>query len=368
MRGNGLCRYIQGGIQVGTRASLIIFSFCFLVGCAGSQSAVSSSEEYVEIENPAFTMSGSAPSTIWVPRRYVDSGIPRGGELLEKGYESVRGKLSDSGQQPAPRAPEPAPVSAQAPVPAPVPAPVSAPSPVPSAVAAPAPIPAKTIVAPSFRNRILVIETGNNGLSSRFGESLKQASAGTVIDPAQAAFVTRYAALGTPAERAALAVKLQEDFGAGLVIYLAAPDGTAPGKTITAEMHEGQGGTLLRKLDALIPAHGATGTASREAVIATALRGLAGEVKGVAALAPWYGKVVTVEGERVYINAGKETGIGLGQMLNLYRSGKVVEKLGFAPGLKVGILEITGFVGTDGAYGIVRQGGKAQPSDLVGVE
>jgi hypothetical protein len=359
---------------VGTRASLIIFSFCFLVGCAGNQSAVSSSEEYVEIENPAFTMSGSAPPTIWVPRRYVDSGIPRGGELLEKGYESVRGKLSDSGQQPAPRAPEPAPVSAQASVPAPVsaPVPVSAPSPVsppvPSAVAAPAPIPAKTIVAPSFRNRILVIETGNNVLSARFGEALKQASAGTVIDPAQAAFVTRYAALGTPAERAALAVKLQEDFGAGLVIYLAAPDGTAPGKTITAEMHEGQGGTLLRKLDALIPAQGATGTASREAVIATALRGLASEVKGVAALAPWYGKVVTVEGERIYINAGKETGISLGQMLNLYRSGKVVEKLGFAPGLKVGILEITGFVGTDGAYGIVRQGGKAQPSDLVGIE
>lgn len=364
MRGNGLCRYIQGGIQVGTRASLIIFSFCFLVGCAGSQSAVSSSEEYVEIDNPAFTMSGSAPPTIWVPRRYVDSGIPRGGELLEKGYESVRGKLSDSGQQPAARAPEPAPVSAQAPVPAPV----SAPSPVPSAVAAPAPIPAKTIVTSSFRNRILVIETGNNGLSARFGEALKQASAGTVIDPSQAAFVTRYAALGTPAERAALAVKLQEDFGAGLVIYLAAPDGTAQGKTITAEMHEGQGGTLLRKLDALIPAHGATGTASREAVIATALRGLAVEVKGVAALAPWYGKVVTVEGERVYINAGKETGISLGQMLNLYRSGKVVEKLGFAPGLKVGILEVTGFVGTDGAYGIVRQGGKAQPSDLVGIE
>lgn len=339
------------------RTNLIIISFCFLVGCAGNQSAVSSSDEYVEIENPAFTMSGGAPSTIWVPRRYVDSGIPRGGDLLEKGYESVRGKLSDSGQQPAPRAPEPAPVAAQSPAAFSGPAP-SVPTPS---------LPPKATSAPIFKHRILVIETGNSGLSSRFSEALKQTSAGAVMDPAQAAFVTRYAALGTPAERAALSVKLQEDFGAGLVIYLTAPEGAVPGKAIAAEVREGQGGTLLRRLDALIPAD-AAGTASREAVIATALRGLAAEVKGVAALAPWYGKVVTVEGDRVYITAGKETGIGLGQMLNLYRSGKVVEKLGFAPGLKIGILEITGFVGTDGAYGIVRQGGKAQPSDLVGIE
>jgi hypothetical protein len=284
----------------------------------------------------------------------VDSGIPRGGELLEKGYDSVRGKLSDGGQQAAPRAPEPAPVSA--------------PSQVPATVAAPAPIPAKTITAPSFRNRILVVETGNHGLSSRFGESLKQASAGTVLDPAQAAFVTRYASFGTPGERSALAVKLQEDFGAGLMIFLSASAGTTSGKAITAEVREGQGGTLLKKFDAVIPSYAPADRSSKDEAIAAVLRKLAGDVKGVADLAPWYGKVVTVEGERVYINAGKETGIGFGQMLNLYRSGKVVEKLGFAPGQKIGILEITGFVGTDGAYGIVRQGGKAQPSDLVGTE
>jgi hypothetical protein len=341
---------------VGKRAIVIIFSFCFLVGCAGNRDAVSSSDDYVEIDNPAFTMSPGAPPTIWVPRRYVDSGIPRGGELLEKGYESVRGKLSGGEQQAAPRAPEPSPVAA--------------PESTPSAVAAPAPVsvPVKTVVAPSVRNRILVIETGNNGLPVRFSEALKQVSAGTILDPGQAAFVARYAAVGTTTERAALAVKLQEDFGANLLLFISAPDGTGPGKAITAELREGQGGTLLRKIDGVIPFYAATEATARDAAIASVLRKLAVEVKGVADLAPWYGKVVTIEGERVYINAGKETGIGLGYILNMYRRGKVVEKLGFAPGQKIGILEITGFVGTDGAYGIVKQGGKAQPTDLVGIE
>jgi hypothetical protein len=298
----------------------------------------------------------------------VESGPPRGGELLQKGYESVRGKVSGSGQQAEPRAPEPAAAAVQAPVASAAPVPVAVAAPVPTAAAVPAPVPAKTVVAPCVRNRILVVEIGRNNLLSRSSEALKQASVGTVLDPTQAAFVSRYAAVGSSAERAALAVKLQEDFGANLLLFISASDGTGPGSVLTAELVEGQGGTLLRKLDAAIPMYAVKDGAARDAAIAAALRKLSGEVKDVVALAPWYGRVVTVEGERVYINAGKETGIGLGQMLNLYRSGKVVEKLGFAPGQKIGILEITGFVGTDGAYGIVRQGGKAVPSDLVGIE
>jgi hypothetical protein len=308
----------------------------------------------------------------------VESGPPRGGELLQKGYESVRGKLSGSGQQAEPQAPESTAAKVQAPVASAAPTPVASAAPVPVAVAAPVstasvvpapmPVPAKTVVAPSVRNRILVVEIGRNNLLSRSSEALKQASVGTVLDPTQAAFVSRYAAVGTLAERAALAVKLQEDFGANLLLFISASDGTVPGKVISAELVEGQGGTLLRKLDVMIPPHAVKDGSARDAAIAAALRKLSGEVKDVVALVPWYGRVVTVEGERVYISAGKETGIGLGQMLNLYRSGKVVEKLGFAPGQKIGILEITGFVGTDGAYGIVKQGGKAQSSDLVGIE
>jgi len=346
------------------RAALMIFSFCFLAGCAANQGAISSSEEYVEIENPAFTMSPGASPTIWVPRSYVDSGIPRGGELLEKGYESVRGKLSDGARQTAAGVPEPVTASS---------VPSAAPS-VPAAVPVSHPVvsPARPVVkaaeAPFLKSRILIIETEKNELSVRFGEALKRLSAGTVLDPAQAAFVARYASLGAPAERSALAVKLQEDFGAALVIFLSAPNGTLPGKAVSAEVREGYGGTMLRMLTEVISPYPVNDADKRDAAIMSSLRGLAAGVKELAGLAPWYAKVVSVEGERVYINAGKETGIETGRKLNLYRGGKVVEKLGFAPGPKVGIVEITGFVGTDGSFGILRQGEKARASDLVGTE
>lgn len=79
-------------------ACIILFA---LTGCAGNRPVPGPPEEYVEVDNPAATMSPSAPATIWVPRRYVESGVPRGGELVKKGYEAATGK---SGETPSPPA------------------------------------------------------------------------------------------------------------------------------------------------------------------------------------------------------------------------------------------------------------------------
>jgi hypothetical protein len=159
-------------------------------------------------------------------------------------------------------------------------------------------------------------------------------------------------------------VKLQEDFGVNLVLYLAAPEGVVPGKPLTVEIFEAHGGSLVKRLDSTVPDNTASGTTALSAV----LQKLALDVRETALLVPWYGKVVSVDDARVYINAGKESGIAIGRVLNVYHAGKIVGKLGFAPGLRMGLLEITGFVGTDGAFGIVKQGAKAQSGDLVGIE
>lgn len=66
-----------------------LLPFLLLAACAAVRSASAPPEEYVEIANPAYTISPNAPATIWVPRRYVESGIPRGGEVLKRGYEKV---------------------------------------------------------------------------------------------------------------------------------------------------------------------------------------------------------------------------------------------------------------------------------------
>ncbi|WP_298273215.1 hypothetical protein [Geobacter sp.] len=79
-------------------ACIVLFA---LAGCAGTRPVPGPSEEYVEVDNPAATMSPAAPATIWVPRRYVESGIPRGGELVKKGYEAA---TRGAGEAPSPPA------------------------------------------------------------------------------------------------------------------------------------------------------------------------------------------------------------------------------------------------------------------------
>ncbi len=87
-----------------------------------------------------------------------------------------------------------------------------------------------------------------------------------------------------------------------------------------------------------------------------------------AALLPHFGLVVAVDGEKVYFNLGQESGITPGQKLKVYRGGTVVEGLGLAPGESVGTVEVQGFVGIKGGYGVVKQGGPVMTNDLVGCE
>lgn len=71
---------------------LFLLFLGLVAGCAGAKVQSQGPEEYVEIPNPVLTMSPNAPETIWVPRRSVESGVPRGGELLKQGYEALKGK------------------------------------------------------------------------------------------------------------------------------------------------------------------------------------------------------------------------------------------------------------------------------------
>lgn len=80
---------------------LALLSLLAVTACAGPRTAAGPPEEYVEVDNPAYTMSPNASPTIWVPRRYVESGIPRGGELLKKGYEAA---TRGDGEEPSPPA------------------------------------------------------------------------------------------------------------------------------------------------------------------------------------------------------------------------------------------------------------------------
>lgn len=349
--------------------ALLVMAFFLLAGCAGQQQMVADSDEYIEIENPGLTMSPGAPPTILVPRRYVDSGVPRGGEAIKQGIAALR----DPGTAEVPRQVAAAPVAPVAVAP-PAVMPVAPVQPAAGAAASvPAHMVAPVAAAPAVAQvqvlqRILAVDIGKSALAGRFSDQLKKASAGIVLDPAAASVALRYAPVNTRDERSVLSVKLQEDLGAGLLVYLSGGETVTPGAVLAAEVQEGQGGALVKRVEAVVPSFATNDSAARDAALAVALQQLARDVKTVAALVPWYGTVVTVEGERIYLNAGKESGILVGRQLHVYRPGKVLDKLGFAPGRKVGVAQVTGYVGTDGAFAITRQGEKALVGDLVGLE
>lgn len=180
--------------------------FLLFLGLVAGCATTKDQNDYVEIPNPAFTMSPNASETIWVPRSSVDSGVPRGGELAKRGYEAVK-------------------------------------------------------------------------------------------------------------------------------------EGLTPSQPVTGA---------------------ATVTAPQAGIAA-----LGGKP---AAFIPRFGLVVAVDGEKVYFNLGKGSGITPFQTLKVFRGGTVVEGLGLAPGELVATIEVQGFVGTNGGYGLIKKGGQPRINDLVGAE
>jgi hypothetical protein len=178
----------------------------------------------------------------------------------------------------------------------------------------------------------------------------------------------RYASLASQAERGTFALRLQEDYGANLLVIVFAPDSIAPGKSLKAEIYDCLGGGLVKTVEAPLLSYSENESTGKSSAVSVALNKLADQTKEVLSMLPWYGKVMGVDGDRVYINAGKEADICLGQTMKIYRGGKVVQGLGFAPGKMIGTFRVSGFVGMNGAYGQLKEGSGVQVSDLVGVE
>jgi hypothetical protein len=341
--------------------AFLLSATLLLAACAGNRNKTGPPAGYVEIDNPGQTLSPDAPAKIWVPRSYVESGIPRGGELIKKGTEKVMQNFRKTPPQPQQA------VSVQQPVAAAAVLPSSAPVNLQTAVSLPSAVRAPIMVLPpsTLKNRIALLELGQNILVQPLYENMRRTGMGGLIDPTLTAFLAQYATITSEAEKAAFATRLQQDYGANTLIYLSAPDGVAPGKTIFAEFYDTMGGGLVRKFDAVIPLSLGSEESERKAAIAAIMTTFTEKIKELAALLPWYGRITAVEGRRAYIAAGKEAGMSVGQVLKIYHNGKFVQGLGFAPGERVGTMVVEGFVGPNGSFGTIQEGQGAQATDVV---
>ncbi len=85
----------------------------------------------------------------------------------------------------------------------------------------------------------------------------------------------------------------------------------------------------------------------------------------------WTGRIAQVKGKLVYINAGKETGLQLGDMLVVQELGEEIidpqtgVSLGRAPGVTRGQLKIASFFGKNGSVASIVSGSNFKSNDLV---
>jgi hypothetical protein len=105
--------------------------------------------------------------------------------------------------------------------------------------------------------------------------------------------------------------------------------------------------------------------------ISVALRGVTdGIIRGLAGL-EWSTSVATVEGDKLYLNAGKSTGLKIGDELEIYNPGRQIKNpttgvsLGRLPGTVQGKVKISQLFGFDAAEAKIVSGGSITTGDLV---
>ncbi len=85
----------------------------------------------------------------------------------------------------------------------------------------------------------------------------------------------------------------------------------------------------------------------------------------------WTGRVAFIRGEKVYLNAGRLTGLNVGDILKVLEAGDDIYDpetglfLGKAPGRVKGTLEIVSYFGKDGCVAIVHSGSGFKENDRV---
>lgn len=85
----------------------------------------------------------------------------------------------------------------------------------------------------------------------------------------------------------------------------------------------------------------------------------------------WEGRVAMVKGERVYLNAGRLSGIQVGDILRISEEGEDVHDpetgsyIGRVPGRLKGTVEVISYFGKDGAIAILHSGSGFRENDLV---
>lgn len=85
----------------------------------------------------------------------------------------------------------------------------------------------------------------------------------------------------------------------------------------------------------------------------------------------WEGRVALIKGDRIYLNAGRLSGLQIGDILKVTEDGEDVYDpetgalIGRVPGRLKGTIEVVSYFGKDGSIGIIHSGSGFKENDLV---
>lgn len=108
-----------------------------------------------------------------------------------------------------------------------------------------------------------------------------------------------------------------------------------------------------------------------EAVVSEAFRGVVPRISQSMEKMAWEGRVALVKGDRIYLNAGRLSGLQVGDILKVTEEGEEVydpetgSLIGKVPGRLKGTIEVVSYFGKDGSIGIIHSGSGFRENDYV---
>lgn len=102
-----------------------------------------------------------------------------------------------------------------------------------------------------------------------------------------------------------------------------------------------------------------------------AVRKFIPQVIQVAGKLDWTGRVAKIIGSKIYINAGRDSGVNIGDILKVITEGQEIydpetgAMIGISKGDVKGTLEVTDYFGPDGSIAILHSGGAVTEGDFV---
>ena len=106
-------------------------------------------------------------------------------------------------------------------------------------------------------------------------------------------------------------------------------------------------------------------------VVKIAVRKAIPKILAVSSKLDWVGRVAKIVGTKIYINAGRNSGLNIGDILKVMSEGEEIfdpetgALIGVSKGTVKGAIEVIDYFGADGAVAVLHYGGSVHENDFI---